>query len=129
MANGCALRMAGQKFTIRPEQPCQWWPTAQVIQCRHLYSYGSSGSSAHLEMEAELGRQRTRRDVVRAAEGGEEVVERVLVGDVDGSQLETHFVLIAAEEVVMPDGNVEKASRRNARRVLVVVFRVWLRHI
>ena len=63
---------------------------------------------------------------MRAAEGREEVVERVLVGDVDCSELETHLVLIAAEDVVVPDGNVEKASRRDARWVLVVVLRIRL---
>ena len=70
-----------------------------------------------------------RRHIVRAAERGKEVVERVLVGDVDCSELETHLVLIAAEDVVVPDGNFEKATRRDTRWVLVVVLRVRLRHI
>jgi len=82
-----------------------------------------------LEVESDLSRKRTRRYVVRAAEGREEVVERVLVGDVDCSELETHLVLIAAEDVVVPDGNVEKATRRDPRRVLVIVLRIRLRHI
>ena len=66
---------------------------------------------------------------MRAAEGGKEVVERVLIGDVDCSELQTHFVLIAPEEVVMSDGNVEKASRRDARWVLVVVLCIRLRYL
>jgi hypothetical protein len=82
-----------------------------------------------LEVESDLRRQCTRRNVVRAAEGGKKVVQSVLVCDVDGRELETHLVFISAEQVVMSDGNVEKAPRRNARRVLVVVLLVRLRHI
>ena len=82
-----------------------------------------------LEVESDLSRKRTRRYVVRAAEGREEVVERVLVGQVDRCELEAHLVLIPAEDVVMSDGNVEKASRRNARWVLVVVLSIRLRHL
>jgi len=80
-------------------------------------------------VEPDLRRQCTWRDVVRAAEGGKKVVQSVLVCDVDGRELETHLVLIAAEQVVMSDGNVEQASRRDTRRVLVVVLRVRLGHI
>jgi hypothetical protein len=61
-------------------------------------------------VESDLSRKRTRRYVVRATEGREEVVERVL-GQVDRCELETHLVLIPAEDVVVFDGNVEKASR------------------
>src|ERR1700745_1874132 len=79
-----------------------------------------------LEVEPDLRRQCTRRDVVRAAEGGKKVVKSVLVCDVDGRELETHLVLIAPEQVVMSDGNIEQASRRDTRWVLVVVLRVRL---
>ena len=82
-----------------------------------------------LEVESDLRRQCTRRNVVRTAEGGKKVVQGVLVCDVDGCELETHFVFIAAEEVVMSDGNIEQASRRDTRRILVVVLRVRLRHV
>ena len=37
-----------------------------------------------LEIEGNLRRQRTRGYVVRSTEGGEEVVERELVSDIDG---------------------------------------------
>ena len=82
-----------------------------------------------LEVKSDLSRQCARRDVVRAAEGRKEVVECVLVGQVDRCELETDLVLVAAEQVVMSDGNVEKASRRDTRWVLVVVLRVRLGHI
>lgn len=82
-----------------------------------------------LEVESDLRRQCTRRNVVRTAEGGKKVVQSVLVCDVDGRELETHFVFIAAKQVVMPDRDVEQASRRDTRWVLVIVLRVRLRHI
>ena len=82
-----------------------------------------------LEVESDLSRKRTRRYVVRAAEGREEVVECVLVGQVDRCELQTHLVLVTAEDVVVSDRNVEQASRRDTRWVLVVVLRVRLRHI
>ena len=47
-------------------------------------------------MEPDLRRECTRRDVVRAAEGGKKVVQGVLVCDVDGRELETHLVFVAA---------------------------------
>jgi hypothetical protein len=82
-----------------------------------------------LEVESDLSRQRARRHIVRAAEGGKEIVECVLVGQVDRRELEAHLVLIAVEEVVMSDGNVEKASRRDTRWVLVVVLCIRLRYL
>ena len=57
-----------------------------------------------------------------AAEGGEEVVQPVLVGDVDGRKLETDSVLVAAENIVVPYRQVEEISRLDALRVMVVLF-------
>jgi len=74
-------------------------------------------------VEAYLSRQSARCDVVRAAEGGEEVVEGVLVGDVDAGETKTPFVLVAVEEVVLADGGIEEAALLNAGRMLVVIFR------
>ncbi len=71
----------------------------------------SSTGELLLEMESDLSRKRTRRYVVRSAERGKEVVESVLVGYVDRRKLETHLVLVSAEDVVMSDGNVEETSR------------------
>ena len=64
---------------------------------------------------------------MRAAEGGKKVIQRVLVGDVDGRHVEVHLVAIGVEEVVLADGGVEKVPRRNALRVLIVVSRIWSR--
>ena len=75
-----------------------------------------------LEVEAYFGRQSARCDVVRAAEGGEEVVEGVFVGDVYACETETPFVLVAVEEIVFADGGIEEAALLNAGRMLVVIF-------
>ena len=66
---------------------------------------------------------------MRAAEGGEEVVERVLVGDVDGRQVEIRLVLVRVEDVVLADRDVEQVARRNARRVVVVVLGAGSRNL
>src|ERR1700677_335626 len=58
-----------------------------------------------------------------STEGGEEVIERVFVGDVDSSQAEAPFVAVALEEVVLTNRRVEKATRLDTRRVVVVVAR------
>ena len=40
---------------------------------------------------------------MRAAEGGEEVIQGVLVGDVDGRQIEVQLVALGMEDVVLAD--------------------------
>jgi hypothetical protein len=46
----------------------------------------SSTGDLLLEVEAELSRQRTRRHVMRSAEGREEIIQRQSVGNVDGGK-------------------------------------------
>jgi hypothetical protein len=48
---------------------------------------------------------------MRAAEGGQEVVESVLVEDVDAGQSQAPFVLVAVEKIVLTDGGVEEIAR------------------
>ena len=72
-------------------------------------------------MEAQFRRQCAGRDVVGTAKGGEEVVERVLVGEVDGGEMKAPLLLVAVEEVVFADGSVEEATRGNPLRIGVVV--------
>src|SRR5277367_14242 len=88
--------------------------TAAFLSFVHLFGA--------LKVEAYLSRQGARCDVVRAAEGGEEVIESVLVGDVDACEAEAPFVFIAIEEIVLADGEIEEAALLNAWRVLVVVL-------
>ena len=49
------------------------------------------------KMESKFGCQGARGYIVRAAEGGKEVIQRRLVGYVDGGKRKTPFVSIAFE--------------------------------
>ena len=75
-----------------------------------------------LKVEPELGRQRSRRHIVRPAEGREKVIQCQFVGDVDGGKRETPFVTFAFKQVVVTHRNIEQVTRRNARRIVVVIF-------
>jgi hypothetical protein len=84
-----------------------------------------------LEMESDLRRDGPGRHVMGSAESGEKVVKRILVGDIDGGELQTHSVPIAAEvvKVVISDSEIEKMPCRDARRILVVVLRSGSRNL
>ena len=73
-------------------------------------------------MEPDLSRQRTRRYVVRAAEGREEIVNSILVGDVNAREGETPLIAFALEEVIIAHRNVEQMPWSNARRIVVVIL-------
>ena len=73
------------------------------IPWRLLYTSGIW----RLEVEAELYGFGARGDEVRAAEGGEEVVESVFVGQVDDGEAEAPLVAVAIEQVVVADGQIE----------------------
>src|ERR1022692_1280809 len=62
--------------------------------------------SVLLKVESDLSCQRSRSYIVRAAERGEEVVKGVLVGDVDGRQVEVHLVVVGAEQVLLANREV-----------------------
>ena len=81
-------------------------------------------------MKTDLRRERSRRDIVRPAEGRKKVIERVIVRHIDGGQLQAHFVLVAMEmeQVVLADRDVEEVARRNARRIVVIVLGSYCRH-
>src|ERR1019366_7487032 len=87
-----------------------------------------SSFRAALEVEPQLGGQRSRRHIMRSAERGKKVVERVLVRQVDDGQLRTPLVLVAVKEIVMPQGKIKKTPRGDALRVVVVIFSVGCRH-
>ena len=55
-------------------------------------------------METEFDGFRAGGDEVRAAEGGEEVVQSFLVGQVDDGEAQAPFVAVTIEEVVVADG-------------------------
>ena len=57
-----------------------------------------------------------------SAKSGQEVVQRFLIGEVHDGEPQAPFVAVAAEDVVVTHSHVEEIARRDARRVLVVVF-------
>jgi hypothetical protein len=74
-----------------------------------------------LEMKSEFRRQRPWRDVMRAAEGRQKVVKRVLVRHIHSRHLETPLVAITIEEVVLSDGGVKEIPLSNSGRIMVVI--------
>ena len=81
------------------------------------------------KMKPNLGGYSTRGDVMRAAEGRKEVVKHVVVRQVDDGQLRAPFVLIAVEEVIVAHGEIEEIPVCDARRIFVVLFGSWGRHL
>jgi hypothetical protein len=60
---------------------------------------------------------------MRSAEGGEEIVKTYLVGDVDCRNTKTPLVPVSTKNVVISDGEIEQMTGRDARRVVIIVFR------
>src|ERR1019366_4640242 len=56
------------------------------------------------------------------AQGRKEVIQRQLVGHVDGGKRETPFVMISFEQVVVAHRNIKQVPRGDARRIMVVIF-------
>jgi hypothetical protein len=79
-------------------------------------------SLVSLEVESQLTRKRPRRHVMRAAERGQEVVQRYLVGQVDDREACAPPVFVIMKEVVISDGRIEQVARSDARRVFIVIF-------
>ena len=73
-------------------------------------------------MESDLSADRTRRHIMCAAKGGEEIVEHIFVGQIDHLDLGAPQISIAVKNVVMADGHVEEVSGRDARRVMVGIL-------
>ena len=76
-----------------------------------------------LEVESDFAGHGARGYVVRAAESREEVVERVLVGDVDAGEPEAPLYLSPLKRLSSPTRS-RKVARGDARRVVVVVLGV-----
>src|SRR5882672_10419712 len=84
---------------------------------------------AVLEVEAQFGRIRPRRHKMRSAERGEKIVERHLVGQVDGRQAQTPLVTVAMEEVIISNAGIEQVARVDARRIVIVILRSRCRYL
>ena len=59
------------------------------------------------EVESDRARERSRRDVVGAAECREEVIEHVRIGYIHDFEPSAPFVPFTVEEVIVADRNVE----------------------
>ena len=77
---------------------------------------------SELEVESNLGGQRSRRHIMCTAEGRQEVVQCIFVRQVDRRKLQTPLVTITLEKVVVTDRQIKKASRCDTRRIVIVVF-------
>src|ERR1700692_3850994 len=75
-----------------------------------------------LEVEADLRSQGTRSDVVRAAKGRKEIIERGLIRQVDGGEPQAPLVTVTVEKIIVPDASIEKTARRDALRIVIVIF-------
>ena len=73
-------------------------------------------------MEPKLCRVGSRRNKMSSGEGGKKVIERRLIGDVDGVELQAPFVSVAVEDIVMPYGHIKEMARCNPRWIVVVIF-------
>jgi hypothetical protein len=62
----------------------------------------------HSEVKTDFCGKRAGRDVVRTAESGKKVVQGIFVGHIDGRKAQTDSVFVAAEYIVMPQGDVKK---------------------
>jgi len=65
-----------------------------------------------------------RRNEVRAAEGGQEIVDRRLVGQVNDRESQTPLVAVTAKKVVLADADIKQVAGFDARRVVVRV-KTW----
>src|SRR2546423_3633747 len=107
-----AIRRAAARLLL-PVAPSPYLPALPFIL---------PPSSLVSERDADLTLEGARADEVRAAEGREEVVERLLVRQVDGREAERHLRVLCAQEVVGSGAQVEEVARGDARRVRVVVL-------
>jgi len=103
--------------------------TAVALKLRALINKIEAGAlpsppPAALEVKPNLRRHRSRRHIMRAAEGGKKVIERAFVGNVDGSHLRTPLVLVARGKGVMPRAR-STGGGAQCGRVVVIARRTW----
>ena len=98
-------------------------------QQRRLSFQPPSGLRFRLEVERYLTGQRAWRDVMRAAKGGEEVVERVFVRQINDGQLGAPFVFVAVKDVVMAQSQIEQAPVLNALWIVIIILFARCRNV
>jgi len=82
-----------------------------------------------LEVESDFCCHCARRDIVRAAESGEEVVNRGFVRHVDGRETHAPLIAVAVEEIVVTDSRVKQIARANPGRIVIGILGVGRRHL
>ena len=73
-------------------------------------------------MKTQLGRVGTWRQEVCSAEGGQKVIKRHFVRNVDRCQTKAPPVLVAAKDIVISHRNVEQVARRDPWRIVIVIL-------
>ena len=87
------------------------------------YRYCShEGERSALEVEPDRSRHRARRHIVSSAEGGQEIVERFFVGEVDYRQAQAPLFLVAVEQIVVADCDIEQTARLHPLGIVIVVL-------
>src|SRR5579862_9254957 len=81
------------------------------------------------EVKPNLRRQRSRSDVMGAAERRQEVVERIFIRDVDRRELQAYLVFVAMKNIVVTHSEVKQISRRDAWRIVIVILRPGCRDL
>lgn len=66
---------------------------------------------------------------MRTAESGQEVIQRIIVRQVNRRQLEAPLILVALEQIIEPQRQVEQVARGDAGRVVVVVLGIGRRYL
>ncbi len=74
-------------------------------------------------MKTQLGGVTPWRYEVCAAKGGQEIVERNLIGHVYGRQPEAPLVFVSAKYVVLSHCDIKQVTRGYTRGIVVVVLR------
>ena len=66
---------------------------------------------------------------MRAAEGGQEVIECIVVREIGNRHLRAPFIPVAFKKIVHPHRNVKEMPSSNALRVVIVILRSWRRYL
>ena len=90
---------------------------------RHVWRANRALLNDVLEVKTQLGGVTPWRYEVCAAKGGQEIVERNLVGDVYGRQPQAPLVFVSAKNVVVSHCDIKQVTRGNTRRIVVVILR------
>jgi len=80
-------------------------------------------------VEADFRRVGTRRHKVCAAERRQEVIKRRLVGQVDHRKAQTPLEAVAMKQIVVTGADIEQVARRDAWRIVIVIFRSGSREV